>query len=124
QCLHSSEREKRASDADRASIKYKQVEYMSEHLGAPFEGIVSGVTEWGVYVEMPATQCEGMVRLADIKEDYFDFDEKFLRIIGQRTKRMISLGDEVKVKVMDTDIDRRTIDLEFIFETDEDDGTE
>ena len=117
-CLQSSEREKRASDADRASIKYKQVEYMSERQGEVFDGVVSGVTEFGVFVEMTATHCEGMVRLADIKDDYFEFDEKFLRIIGKRTKRMIALGDEVKVSVMDTDIDRRTIDLEFIFDTD------
>lgn len=121
QCLHSSEREKRASDADRASIKYKQVEYMANHMGETFEGIVSGVTEWGVYVEMSATHCEGMVRLADIEGDYYDFDEKLLRIVGQRSRRIIALGDAVKVQVAAADTERRTLDLHFVFD---DDGTE
>ena len=115
-CMHSSEREKRASDAERASIKYKQVEFMSERIGEEYSGIVSGVTEWGIFVEISETQCEGMVRLADIGDDYYQFDEKFLRVIGQHSKRMISLGDRMRVRVVETDMDRRTIDLEFIFE--------
>jgi ribonuclease R len=113
-CTHSSEREKRAADAERASIKYKQVEYMQLAEVKDYEGIVSGITEWGVYVEITETKCEGMVRLQDMTDDYYDFDEKNMRLIGSRTKRMITLGDKVWVRVTRTDIDRRTIDLEFV----------
>lgn len=117
-CLHSSEREKRAADAERASIKYKQVEFMAMMEDRTFEGLISGVTEWGIYVEIVETKCEGMVRLVDLKDDYYEFDEKNFRIIGQRNKRMFSLGDKVYVRVKNTDIDRRTIDLEFVEEPD------
>src|SRR5690554_1515658 len=113
-CVHSSEREKRASDAERASIKYKQVEYMLLAEDKDYEGIVTGVTEWGVYVEIIETKCEGMVRLHDIKDDYYEFDEKNMRLIGTKNKRMITLGDKVAVRVLNADIDRRTIDLEFV----------
>lgn len=113
-CLHSSEREKRAADSERASIKYKQVEYMMLAEDKDYEGIVTGVTEWGVFVEITETKCEGMVRLQDIKDDYYDFDEKNMRLIGTKNKKMITLGDKVAVKVVNTDIDRRTIDLEFV----------
>ncbi|MEP5611312.1 MAG: ribonuclease R [Cyclobacteriaceae bacterium] len=115
-CLHSSEREKRAADADRASIKYKQVEFMQTMLGQEFEGIVSGVTEWGIFVEIIETKCEGMIRLADLTDDMYDFDEKTYRVIGRRNKKIITLGDKVNVLVAKTDIDRRTIDLEMVME--------
>ena len=113
-CLHSSEREKRATDAERASIKYKQVEFMQSRLGQEFDGIVSSVTEWGIFVEISETKCEGMIRLTDLEDDYYDFDEKNYRVIGRRNKKMITLGDKLKVLVAKTDIDRRTIDLEMI----------
>src|SRR5690554_1822678 len=113
-CVHSSEREKRASDAERASIKYKQVEYMLNAEDKNYEGIVTGVTEWGVYVEIIETKCEGMVRLHDMKDDYYEFEEKKMRLIGTKNKRMITLGDKVSVRVLNADIDRRTIDLEFV----------
>jgi len=114
-CEHSSEMEKRAADAERASIKYKQVQYMQQFVGDKvFEGIVSGVTEWGVYVEMVETRCEGMVRLSEINDDYYEYDAKNFRMIGQRRKRIIALGDKVKVRVLKTDMDRRTIDLELV----------
>ena len=80
-----------------------------------FEGIVTGVTEWGVYVEITETKCEGMVRMADMDDDYYEFDEKNYRVIGRRNKRMITLGDQVQVTVEQTDIERRTIDLRFVF---------
>jgi len=112
-CLHSSEREKRAADSERASIKYKQVEYMTLAEDKDYEGIVTGVTEWGVYVEITETKCEGMVKVSEMNDDYYDFDEKNMRLIGSRNKKMITLGDKVMVKVVATDIDRRTIDLEF-----------
>lgn len=113
-CVHSSEMEKRAADAERASIKYKQVEFMQGMLNEDFEGLVSGITEWGVFVEIIETRCEGMVRMSDMTDDYYEFDEKNYRIIGRRNKKIITLGDKVKVKVVKTDVDRRTIDLEFV----------
>jgi ribonuclease R len=111
--LHSSEREKRAADAERASIKYKQVEYMSLAEQKDYEGIVSGVTEWGVFVEITETKCEGMIRVQDMEDDYYEFDDRNMRLVGSRNKKMITLGDKVMVRVVNTDIDRRTIDLEF-----------
>ena len=115
-CEHSSEREKRAADAERASIKYKQVEYMQSMIGEVMDGIISGVTEWGIYVEMAETRSEGMVRMSELIDDYYEYDEKNFRVIGKRNKKMFTLGDDVKVRVLKTDIDRRTIDLEFVDE--------
>ncbi|PRY84580.1 ribonuclease R [Mongoliibacter ruber] len=112
-CLHSSEREKRAADSERASIKYKQVEFMALAEDKDYEGIVTGVTEWGVFIEITETKCEGMVRVTEMKDDYYEFDEKNMRLIGTRNKKMITLGEKVMVRVIATDIDRRTIDLEF-----------
>ncbi|MEM9894831.1 MAG: ribonuclease R [Bacteroidota bacterium] len=113
-CLHSSEREKRAADAERASIKYKQVEFMGTMLGQEFDGIISGVTEWGIYVEIIETKCEGMIRMTDLDDDFYEYDEKNFRVIGRNNKRIISLGDSVAVLVARTDIEKRTIDLELI----------
>ena len=113
-CIHSSELEKRAAEAERASIKFKQVEFMQGMDQKEFDGIVSGVTEWGVYLELVETKCEGMVRLSDLKDDYYEFDEDNYRVIGQRSKNVITLGDLVRVMVKKTDIDRRTIDLQMI----------
>lgn len=112
-CLHSSEREKRASDAERASIKYKQVEFMSMATDKVYDGIITGVTDFGVFIEIIETKCEGMVRLADMKDDYYEFDERNYRIIGRRRKKMYRLGDQVEVRIKKTDIDRRLIDLTF-----------
>ena len=112
-CIHSSEREKRAADAERASIKYKQVEFMSLQEDQLYAGIITGVTDFGIFVEIIETKCEGMVRLADMKDDFYEFDEKSYRVIGRRRKKIYRLGDEVEVKVKKTDIDRRTMDLAF-----------
>ncbi|MDN5212522.1 ribonuclease R [Fulvivirgaceae bacterium BMA12] len=113
-CEHSSEMEKRAADAERASIKYKQVEFMQNAEHKTYDGIVSGVTEWGVYVEIVETKCEGMVKIADIEDDFYEYDERNFCIVGVRNKKTITLGDNVKVIVKNTDIDRRTIDLLFV----------
>ena len=113
-CRHSSEREKRAADAERASIKFKQVEFMQSVEDKPFDGVISGVTEWGIFVEITETKCEGMVRLSTMNDDHYEFDEKNYCVVGKRNKRMFTLGDQVTVMVVDTDIDRRTIDLEFV----------
>ncbi|MFC2186486.1 ribonuclease R [Fulvivirgaceae bacterium LMO-SS25] len=113
-CQHSSEREKNAADAERASIKYKQVEFMSMAEDKDYDGVVTGVTEWGVFVEMIETKCEGMVRVSEMKDDFYEFDEKNYRLVGRKGKKIITLGDQVMVRVINTDIDRRTIDLEFV----------
>jgi ribonuclease R len=113
-CVHSSEREKRAADAERASIKYKQVEFMALVAGdKAFDGLISGVTEWGIYVEIIETKCEGMIRMADMDDDYYEFDEKNYCIVGRRNKKIYTLGDQVRVRVKKTDVDRRLIDLVF-----------
>jgi len=112
-CIHSSEREKRAADAERASIKYKQVEFMSLAEQKPYDGIITGVTEFGIFVEIVETKCEGMVRMADMKDDFYEFDEKNYRAIGRRRKKVYRLGDKVVVLVKKTDVDRRLIDLTF-----------
>lgn len=111
--VHSSEREKRAADAERASIKYKQVEFMASAEKRAYEGLISGVTEWGIYVEIVETKCEGMVRLADMTDDFYEFDEKNYRITGRKTRKVYTLGDRVQVRVKKTDIDKRIIDLVF-----------
>jgi ribonuclease R len=112
-CVHSSEREKRAADAERASIKYKQVEFMSMAENKLYDGIITGVTDFGIFVEIIDTKCEGMLRLADMKDDHYEFDEKNYRVIGRRRKKVYRLGDKVQVWVKKTDVDRRLIDLSF-----------
>lgn len=112
-CVHSSEREKRASDAERASIKYKQVEFMTYAEKKDYEGLISGVTEWGIYVEIIETKCEGMIRMADMTDDFYEFDEKNYRIVGRKAGKTFRLGDKINVRVKKTDIDRRLIDLVF-----------
>jgi len=111
--IHSSEREKRAADAERASIKYKQVEFMTYAEKKDYEGLISGVTEWGIYVEIIETKCEGMIRMADMTDDFYEFDEKNYRIIGRKTGKIFRLGDKINVRIKKTDIDRRLIDLVF-----------
>ncbi|MDX5438762.1 MAG: RNB domain-containing ribonuclease, partial [Pontibacter sp.] len=113
-CQHSSEMEKRAADAERASIKYKQVEFMKDTIGNEYKGIVSGVTEWGIFVEIEENKCEGMVRLSDITDDYYELDASNYRIIGRQSKRIISFGDEVLVEVKSANLNDRTIDLGLI----------
>ena len=112
-CVHSSEREKRAADAERASIKYKQVEFMTYAEKKVYEGLISGVTEWGIYVEIIETKCEGMIRMSDMTDDFYEYDEKRYRIVGRKTKKVYTLGDKIMVRVKKTDIDRRLIDLVF-----------
>jgi ribonuclease R len=113
---HSSAMEKRAADAERASIKYKQVEYLEENVGKLYMGIISGVTEWGMYVELIENKCEGMIRLRDIADDFYVWDEKNYCIVGQRKKKKYQLGDEVKVKVKKVDLSKRQIDFSLIQE--------
>jgi ribonuclease R len=113
-CKHSSEMEKRAADAERASIKYKQVEFMQTYIGREMQGIISGVTDWGMYVELEETKCEGMVRLANITDDRYYYDEKEMCVIGMKRKRRFQLGDHVTVIVRGTDLNRRSIDFDLV----------
>lgn len=112
---HSSDREKLAAEAERASIKYKQVEYMSmQDHQTIFDGVVTGVTDFGIFVEITTTSCEGMVRLADLNDDFYELDKENFRIVGKRTGRIITFGEAVKVRVKATDLERRSMDLELV----------
>ncbi|WP_316825392.1 ribonuclease R [Pedobacter miscanthi] len=113
-CVHSSAMEKRAADAERASIKYKQAEYLENNIGTEYKGIISGVTEWGMYVEIEENKCEGMIRLRDISDDFYVLDEKNYCIIGQRKKKKYQLGDEVMIRVKKVDLSKRQIDFTLI----------
>lgn len=111
---HSSQMEKKAAEAERASIKYKQAEFLQDQIGVEYTGIVSGVTEWGMYVEIEENKCEGMVRLRDITDDFYTLDEKNFAIIGQRKKKVYQLGDEVQIKVKKVDLEKRQIDFTLL----------
>ncbi len=111
QCKHSSEMEQLAANAERSSIKYKQVEYMQEHLGETFSGIISGVTEWGLYVELNDNLCEGLVPMRDLADDYYDFDEKNHCLVGRRHNHRYRLGDNVDIKVARADLEKKQLDF-------------
>jgi len=115
-CQHSSQMEKRAADAERASVKYKQAEYLRDQVGNIFSGVISGVTEWGMYVEIIENKCEGMIRLRDISDDFYTLDEKNYAIIGQRKKKVYQLGDEVKIRVKNVDLTKKQIDFSLVQE--------
>lgn len=110
-CKHSSDMEKRAAEAERASIKYKQVEYMSDRIGEVFEGVISGVTDWGIYIELIDNKCEGMLRAKDLKDDIYTYDGKHHQYIGKKYKKTYRLGDKVQVEVKNADVERRMIDF-------------
>ncbi len=114
ECKHSSEMEQLAANAERASIKYKQVEYMQERLGEIYEGVISGVTEWGFYVELDENMCEGLVPIRDLADDYYDFDEKNYCLVGRRHGTKYTLGDKVKVQIARADLDRKQLDFALI----------
>ena len=113
-CKHSSKMEELATKAERDSIKYMQVKYMQDHQNEIFEGVITGVTDWGIYVEILANKCEGMVKIRDIKSDYYIFDEKQFAVIGQSTKTIYQLGDNVKVRVKNTDLEKKQLDFHLI----------
>ena len=113
-CLHSSTMEGLATNAERDSIKYMQVKYMQNHEDQEFLGVISGVTEWGIYVEIIENKCEGMVRIRDIKEDYYTFDEKQYALVGATSHDLLQLGDEIYVKVKNADLVKKQLDFNFI----------
>ena len=112
--METTEKEIAAAEAERNSKKYKQVEYMKEHIGEVFDGVISGVTEWGLYVEETNTKSDGMVSLRNLTDDYYIMDEKNYALIGEKTKKKYGLGDKVKVKLLGADLDRRTLDYIFV----------
>ena len=114
ECKYASEREIIAADAERTSIKYKLVEFMQDKVGMEFDGAVSGVTEWGMYVEIEPTKIEGMVPLREIKSDFFYYDEPRYRLVGRRTHKVYRLGDKVRIKVKNANLDQRLLDYELI----------
>lgn len=113
-CKHSSDMELLAANAERDSVKYMQIKFMEDHKDQEFLGVISGVTEWGIYVEIIENKCEGMVRIRDIKDDYYVFDERQYAIVGERRKRVYQLGDEVYVMVKSTDLIKRHLDFSLI----------
>ena len=110
-CEHSSNMEQLASNAERASIKYKQVEFMSDRLGQVFDGVISGVTEWGIYVELIENKCEGMIPIRDLDDDYYTFDDKNYCLVGRRFHKKYQLGDEITVKVAKANLDKKQLDF-------------
>ncbi|MCI1732817.1 MAG: RNB domain-containing ribonuclease [Bacteroidales bacterium] len=115
-CQHASEREQLATEAERASVKYKMTEFMEDKIGQIYEGVISGVTDWGLYVQIEPTKVEGMVALRDIKEDYFEFDEKNYCVIGKSTHQKFTLGDKVKIKVEKTNLEQKIIDFSLVWD--------
>jgi ribonuclease R len=112
-CKHSSDKEKTAAEAERASIKFKQVEYMSEFVGEKFDGVISGVTEWGIYVEINDNKCEGMIRMSNRNDDRYEFDEANFRYLAKRSGKVYALGDTVRIVVKRADLTRKQLDYDF-----------
>lgn len=113
-CEHSSAMEQLAASAERASIKYKQVEFMSERLGQVYDGVISGITEWGLYVEVNENKCEGMIPIRDLDDDYYEFDEKNYCLRGRRKKRTYSLGDAITIRVARANLEKKQLDFALV----------
>ena len=113
-CEHSSNMEQLAATAERASIKYKQVEFMGDRIGQEFDGTVSGVTEFGLYVEVNDSKCEGMIPLRMLLDDYYEFDERNFCLIGRRYHKRYCLGDKVRIKVERANLERRQLDFALV----------
>ncbi len=113
-CQHSSKMERVATEAERASVKYKQVEYMSDKLGKHFEGVISGVTEWGIYVEIIENQCEGMVNIRELGDDYYEYDEENYCIRGRSDGKVYTLGDRVTIEVVKADLQKKQLDYRLV----------
>jgi ribonuclease R len=113
-CIHSSNMENLATNAERDSVKYMQIKFMQDHKDQEFLGVISGVTEWGIYVEIIENKCEGMCRIREIKDDYYTFDDKQYALVGEVSKKILQLGDEVYVKVKNADLVKKQLDFNFI----------
>lgn len=113
-CYHASEMEKRAAEMERESVKYKQAEYLQDQIGKVFDGLISGVSKWGIYVELKNSKCEGLIRYADINDDFYYLDEENFRVIGQEFGNVYQLGDEVKVQVRNVNLTRKQLDFSLV----------
>ncbi len=113
-CSHSTDQEIKASEAERDSKKYKQIEFMQDKVGQTFDGIITGVTEWGIYAEDSVTRAEGMIKLSSLGDDFYKLDKKTYSIIGEKTKKVYSLGQKIKIKLVSADLDRRQMDYEVV----------
>ena len=113
-CKYDSEQERKATEAERTSIKYKQVEFMQNHLGEVFDGVISAVKEFGVFVELVANGVEGLVPIRDLDDDYYELDERTYSLVGYNTKRRFSLGDKLTIRVARADLDKRQLDFELL----------
>ena len=113
-CKHSSEMEKLAADAERSSIKYKQVQFLQNRVGEEFDGMISGVTEWGIFVELDENHCEGMIRIRDLKDDYYTFDEENYCLVGRRFKRTLRLGDHLRIEIKGANLAKKQLDFAFV----------
>ena len=113
-CVHSSQMEGLAAQAERDSVKYMQVKYMQDHKDEEFLGVISGVTEWGIYVEIIESKCEGMCRIREIRDDYYTFDDKQYALVGEVSKNMLQLGDEIYVKVKNADLVKKQLDFHYL----------
>jgi ribonuclease R len=119
-CVHASEMERRAVEAERASIKYKQVEFMQDKVGKEFDGVVSGLTDWGIYVEIVENKCEGMVSIKSIMDDFYEFDEEEYKIVGRHSGRVFEIGDPLRIEVLHANLSRRQLDYKLVdFEQEE-----
>ena len=116
ECKHSSDMEQLAANAERASIKFKQVEYMADHLGEVYDGVISGVTEWGLYVELDDNKCEGLVPVRDLADDFYDYDERNYALVGRRNNHRYRLGDRITVQVARANLDRKQLDFVIVDE--------
>ena len=115
-CEHCSAQEQVAANAERASIKYKQVEFMSEHIGEEYDAVISGVTEWGMYAEINDNKCEGMIPMRTLQDDYYEFDDANYCIIGRRHRRKFTIGDPVRIRIVRANLDRKQLDFEMVEE--------
>lgn len=113
-CVHSSEMERKAMEAERASVKYKQAEYMLDKIGLEFDGLISGVSKWGIYVELIESKCEGMIPLRNMNDDFYYLDDENYRIIGQRSGKVYRLGDAIRIKVKKIDLQKKQMDFEQV----------
>lgn len=113
-CTHCSDMEMVAANAERSSIKYKQVEFMKDKIGQVFDGVVSGVAEWGLYVELNENKCEGLVPMRDLDDDYYEFDDKNYCLLGRRTKRIYRLGDDITVRIVQANLEKKQLDFTIV----------
>jgi ribonuclease R len=113
-CKHSSDMERKAMEAERASVKYKQAEYLMDRIGEEFDGLISGVSKWGIFVELTESKCEGMVSLRLMNDDFYYLDEENYRIIGQRWGKIYRLGDKIRIKVKKIDLQKKQMDFDLV----------